>query len=291
MLKINNYKLTSNKITKDQSILLIADIHLWDNYNDELIKNVIEKVSKLKPSIICLCGDIIDEFRYLEKENNEQYLLKFLNDLAAISPTLITLGSHDYFNRKALNTGNISYDSIKYWHKLIKKNNNKNLILLDNEIYENLNIRVIGYTPSRDYFKECENQNILIKEINDNFKKISKDNKYTILMCHTPRRINKVTLEKIKIASSIDLVLSGHMHDGLVFPLLKKMPFNFGFISPQKTIFPKNARGKKIIKINEQEVTVIVTGGLMKFSNMAPEICKKFNFLYNNDIDYIKITM
>ena len=291
MLKLNRYKINSKKITKQQKILLIADIHLWDNYNPKIINNIIEQANKLNPDFICICGDIIDQFRYLDDNKNLETLLKFLNNLAAITTTLITLGSHDFFNLKKDKTKNIASEAIKYWHKIIKDNNNHNLILLDNEIYETNNLRIIGYTPSRDYYKNCEDSNILINEINNYFDLPNKNHKYTILMCHTPRRITKNILGQFKIYSTIDLILSGHMHDGLLFPILKKLPTTIGLVSPQRTFFPKNTRNKRKFTINNHEINLVITGGIIKFSNSAPHILQKINFLYHNDIDLIEIDM
>ncbi len=291
MLKINKHKLKSIKIDKKLKILLIADVHLWDNYKENILEDIIKNATKLEPSFICVCGDIIDEFRYLDKKGNEEFLLTFLNRLTLISTTIITLGSHDYFNLRKHKTNNIASEAIKHWHDIIKKNNNPNLILLDNEIYETDDIRIIGYTPSRDYFRAYESNNILISELNKNFQNAFKDSKYTILMCHTPRVLTKETLQKININSSIDLILSGHMHDGLVFPILKKLPTTIGFVSPQKTFFPKNTRGQKKIIINNHKIHLIITGGVLKFSASAPKILQKINFLYYNDIDFIEVNM
>lgn len=287
MLKVNYYYLKNEKVTEKKRIILIADIHLCDNYNDELIIKLLDKVRSLNPNYICVCGDIIDEFRYLNIVSNQKYLIRFLNNLASITQTIITLGSHDFMNQKKLKTGNISAESIKYWKKIIKDNNNLKLVLLDNEIYEDLNIRIIGYTPSRDYYRG-EDKNILIEEINSKFKRIS-DDKFNVLMCHSPLRFSNNLISKLNIGQNLDLILSGHMHDGLMFPILKKIPTSIGLISPKRELFPINTRGKKIFELNGKKIILIITGGILKFSNMAPNICKKFNFLYNNDIDCIDI--
>ena len=42
MIKVKKYKLYSNKIKKKFKILLIGDIHLWDDYNKILINNMIK---------------------------------------------------------------------------------------------------------------------------------------------------------------------------------------------------------------------------------------------------------
>lgn len=287
MIKVKKYKLYSNKIKKKFKILLIGDIHLWDDYNKILINNMIEKAKVLNPDIILICGDLIDEFRYLKKFENEKYLLQVLNKLSNISDVFIVLGSHDFMNQKKLKTGNISSESILYWHKMIKNNNNLKIHLLDNEIYETSNYRIIGYNQSRNYYIKQENGDVLIKEMNENFNDLKED-KYTILMCHSPLKINEKTLEQIKIINSVDLILSGHMHDGLLFPILKKLPTTIGLISPEKKLFPANTRGRKELIINNKKIVLIITGGIMKFSSTAPKFLQKLNCLYHNDMDIIE---
>lgn len=287
MIKVKKYKLYSNKIKKKFKILLIGDIHLWDDYNKILINNMIEKAKVLNPDIILICGDLIDEFRYLKKFENEKYLLQVLNKLSDISDVFIVLGSHDFMNQKKLKTGNISSESILYWHKMIKNNNNLKIHLLDNEIYETSNYRIIGYNQSRNYYIKQENGDVLIKEMNENFNDLKED-KYTILMCHSPLKINEKTLEQIKIINSVDLILSGHMHDGLLFPFFKKLPTTIGLISPEKKLFPANTRGRKELIINNKKIVLIITGGIMKFSSTAPKFLQKLNCLYHNDMDIIE---
>lgn len=287
MIKVKKYKLYSNKIKKKFKILLIGDIHLWDDYNKILINNMIEKAKVLNPDIILICGDLIDEFRYLKKFENEKYLLQVLNKLSNISDVFIVLGSHDFMNQKKLKTGNISSESILYWHKMIKNNNNLKIHLLDNEIYETSNYRIIGYNQSRNYYIKQENGDVLIKEMNENFNDLKED-KYTILMCHSPLKINEKTLEQIKIINSVDLILSGHMHDGLLFPFFKKLPTTIGLVSPEKKLFPANTRGRKELIINNKKIVLIITGGIMKFSSTAPKFLQKLNPLYHNDMDIIE---
>lgn len=288
MLKVKKYKLINKKINNKQKILLIADIHLCNNYNINILNDIINNVKIQKPNFICICGDIIDEFSVLEKKENEILLLNFLNELSKYAITLLTISSHDYCNLKKYKTGNISSESIKYWHNMIKKNKNNRVILLDNSIYENDLFNIIGYTPSRDYFKSHESEEVLIKEINCKFKNINKD-KYTILMCHSPLKIKKKTLEQIKIINSVDLILSGHMHDGLLFPFLKKLPTTIGLVSPQKKFFPKNTRGRKEFIINNKKIVLIITGGIIKFSASSSKFLQKLNCLYYNDMDIIEI--
>ncbi len=287
MIKINKRIIKSSKIDATTKIVLIADIHLWDNYNEQLIDNLIKNLLKIKPNFICICGDIIDEFRYLNNEENEKHLLKILNTIAHIAPTFISLGSHDFLNAKKHKTDNLSFRSLRYWQKMIKANANPNLNLLHNSIYEYNNFRIIGYTPSQKYYGCNESTKILTKELNQAFPNKYYDNKFNILMIHSPQRITTDLLSKLKINQNIDLILSGHMHDGLVFPLLKKLPSNIGFVSPQRKFFPDNTRGIKKIIINNKTIYLIITGGLLKFSHMSPKVFHKLNFLYHSDIDYI----
>ena len=100
MIKINKHKLTSDKINKNIKILLIADIHIWDDYDWNLLDKIVSNVNKLKPDVICLCGDLIDQFSFITNDENRKKILSFFNKLSSIATTLITLGSHDFFNHK-----------------------------------------------------------------------------------------------------------------------------------------------------------------------------------------------
>lgn len=93
--------------------------------------------------------------------------------------------------------------------------------------------------------------------------------------------------EILKYIDEFDLILSGHMHNGLVFPFMEKVfPKNRGVISPLRNIFPDNARGIKNIKYNEKNIKLVITGGVTKFA-LSHGVVKKLNKLYPSVIEEI----
>ena len=111
-----------------------------------------------------------------------------------------------------------------------------------------------------------------LKNIEDKFIK----NKYNILLSHSPINILNYNLKA-------DLILSGHMHNGLVLPVFKKG--NNGIVGPYSTFFPKECRG--IIK--KENTALIINGGVRKISNSSSFILRILNPIYKIHIDYIKI--
>ena len=80
-------------------------------------------------------------------------------------------------------------------------------------------------------------------------------NKLNVLLMHSPILIGEKTIKKE--LSKYDIVLSGHMHNGVVPPILDELfDNNIGIIAPNKKVFPKYARG--IIK--KDNITVISGG-------------------------------
>ena len=76
------------------------------------------------------------------------------------------------------------------------------------------------------------------------------------------------------------------MHNGVVPPILDELfDNNRGIVSPNKKIFPKNARG--IIKDNN--ITVI-SSGVTKISNSAGRALKWLDIFFPIGINYIEIS-
>lgn len=82
------------------------------------------------------------------------------------------------------------------------------------------------------------------------------------------------------------MILSGHMHNGLVFNFLDKLiKNNYGFISPNRKLFPNNARG--IIKHKNNRFNII-SGGIIKFQ-WCSRFFHYFDFIYPAEIDNVII--
>ena len=64
---------------------------------------------------------------------------------------------------------------------------------------------------------------------------------------------------------------------------------NKGLIAPNKSLFPDNARGRKTKIIDNQIIDMIISSGIVKLQECAPQILHPFNEIYPMGIEYIKI--
>lgn len=285
MLKVNNYSITSKKVN-NITMAFLSDIHYYENFDIKLEEELIKQVKQILPNYIFITGDIIDKASYLDMEFNRDKLLNFMKSLSSITKVFLILGGHDLEDVK-------EKDYTKYkkiWHQLI--DNKDNIYLLDDSIYTDDNINVIGITLEYEYYrtKPYENVDLIIEELNESKYKIS-NKKYNILLLHSPRRIitNKA-VNNIPLLSSIDLILCGHMHDGVLPKFLKWLPTSIGLISPHKTLFPKYARGMIHKKTSNGDIFLLVSSGVTKISNSTPQFVKKLKWGYDNDIECIKVS-
>lgn len=276
MIKNKYYKLGLNK-----RIALFADIHYSKNYNELLFEEIILNLKKNKPDYICISGDVVDSADIIFDELLISTLKNFIKNISLIAPIILVKGNHDetFFDNKK----EVYLDSNEFFLSL---NELKNVYYLDNNsvVFDNISFNGINLDFDFYYNKNHEDFNFFIKEIDSKLKEIDTQ-KYNILLCHTPSNIlNKEVLKKSKNINKFDLVLSGHMHNGLVFDLFDKIG-NRGIVGPYYKFFPKFSRGH----ISLKKINLIITGGIIKFAYSSPKIFQKFNFLFKSSIDYIDI--
>ena len=261
-IQYKKYTLENKKI--NTKIVHISDIHFAHKYKIKRLKMIENKIKKINPEYICITGDTIDVHNVVNEENFK-YLIEFINNLSKIGKVIISVGNHEYV--KAEKKGFSKTEDIEW----LKQLESENIIVLDNDIYEDNNISFIGYNPDFEYYyiikeKDPKNYNEQIEQLIEKTK-----NEYKILLLHTPIIIfRNDNYKNIKNFDKLSLVLSGHTHGGMIPSFI---PGNFGIISPTREKFPKNVRGR----INIENTTVIISSGIMKLSRKS-----KITFL--NDI-------
>lgn len=180
-----NYNLTTEKNINPTKICFIADVHYPNANNPQRLKAITNTLMKVKPDFYLLGGDFVDESTSTKDMN---ILFKQLRRLTKIAPVYFVYGNHENkikFSRTKLN-------------QAITANN---ITILNDQEIQLSNITLVG---RKDY-------------TNPNRKK-TKDyhltNKtYNIVLDHQPQG----TKENIK--NNVDLQLSGHTHNGQMFPL------------------------------------------------------------------------
>lgn len=201
------YNITTDKIDNNSyKIVWVSDIHYGTVQNPQLVKDSISKINDLKPDIVVLGGDIVDE--RTSKEGMEE----IFNELGQINSTYGTyfiFGNHDTQPSKtALEGGNRTY-SDEELNNSIKNNGIE--ILKDEKVTINDDIVLVGRCDAK---LEIINRTNISSILND-----SDLSKYVVVLDHQPIE------SKNNSQQGADLQISGHTHGGQVFPvsLIEKM--------------------------------------------------------------------
>ena len=163
----------------DTRIAHISDIHFAHKYNSKRLDMILKRIKKINPNYICITGDTVDIYDVVYDTNYPE-LVKFIEDLSKIGKVIISVGNHEYIRLYEDRFGRT--DDIEW----LKKLKSENVIVLDNEIYEENNISFIGYNPDYEYYythkeKKPDKYNKELEKLIDKTK-----NEYKILLVHTP---------------------------------------------------------------------------------------------------------
>lgn len=280
-----------NYIIKDKpsniSISLFGDIHYSKTFDDQKLEIIASYLEKHNPNYLCITGDIINKGNTWYKDIDKQTkLIKWLELLSTKYKIFLTLGNHD-INKKGFNDNNINS---RLW--LYLSNINNIYISHYNPYYEDEYVIIYQIELSHKYYfnkGNIEDKNWLIDYLKENrnyLTNLSK-NKIKIAMCHSP--ISILDSEVIELLKEYDFIFTGHMHNGMV-PLIidRIINNNIGIISPQKTLFPKVARGVKKITKDDKDIYLIINGGITKLQETSGKL-SNLNFLYPMGIDEINI--
>ena len=271
----------TNKNINEFTIALISDIHYsYPNYNINFFYKIITQLKNNKPNYICVCGDILDDSKYTQLEE----LKNFFNEIARIAPVIVVLGNHD--NK----TGNLwKWKELNNKELLTMFKHVKNLHLLNDSTFIDNNICFYGFNLSFHHYEvEDESYNSFTKETNELKTKLY-NKYYNITLFHSPINIyNFIRNNPKHELNKTDLILSGHMHNGLL-PFCITNFINKAFnstrslVAPSKTLFPKYAQGRV-----EDVKYGYVYEGVSKLSD-STKFFHTFNNLYKTNVEFITI--
>lgn len=270
------------------NIVQISDLHYSNLISKKELTRIINKINKLKPDYITITGDTIDNTKSIDNEKKIEIILNFLKSLSSISKVIMSLGNHDFYkhnNRKIV----FGYPQ-EFWNQVKEI---PNLYLLNNEIYNDGNIEFFGYTQPRSYYwsKQKEEKNIktMLKDLQDKKDFLKETKVPKIALIHSPSCITNDKI--IRELQNFNLILSGHMHNGCVLPIIDELwKSDRGLVSASKKIFPHNCRGRIIKNYEDKTINIIISGALTTFSKHSPRILHPFDKLFPYHINQIIIT-
>lgn len=200
-IELTEYNLTTEKIdNKSYSILFVSDVHYGTVQSTKLVKDSISKMNNLKPDIVVLGGDIVDE---RTTQDSMEEIFEELGKINSTYGTYYIFGNHD---RQPYTTdyvnGNRTFTDSDL-NQSIEKNKIK--ILNDDKVIINNDIVLVGRSDA-----EWENS-VNRMDVNEIFNE-SDLSKYIVVLDHQPVEYEKNAQE------GVDLQLSGHTHGGQLFP-------------------------------------------------------------------------
>jgi len=167
-------------LKNELKIVQLSDMHIGTIHNSGYLEKIVEKVNNLNPDMVLITGDIVDGSGILTEES--------ISPLNKLEPkTFFTLGNHE------------QYEGVEYVLNLLK---NTKIQILRNEIFNYKDIQIIGV----DAIEEFQNKSFDLSSFKINKLKPS------VLMYHLPTNLEKAN------EVGINLQLSGHTHNGQIFP-------------------------------------------------------------------------
>ena len=127
-LKVNEYKITNNKIPENFhgiKLVQISDIHFGNTTNIKELKYIVQEINKTKPDILVLTGDLLD------KEITEEEKVEIINTLKEIKVTI---------DKYAI-MGDKDYDE-NLWNNIIEQSNFININNKEKFIYYKNNSKI-----------------------------------------------------------------------------------------------------------------------------------------------------
>lgn len=226
---ITNYKIVDSRVKEPFGVVQISDTHSC--YYGESQKEIVDKVKELKPDLIFLTGDIIDDKL---PEDNAFELLEKLKDYKMFYVT----GNHEIWTRKS--------------EELKERIRKLGITVLDGkEVVEEVKgnrIRIMGVDDTGEDYGVGDFSNIKMKNENADI---------SMLLFHRPDMYD--AFKELKP----DYIFSGHAHGAQW-----RIPFILenGLLAPAQGFFPKLTKGVHDIGFGK----LIISRGLSRESTRIP---------------------
>jgi predicted MPP superfamily phosphohydrolase len=211
-LKTTNYALKINKDAgkiKKINIVMLSDLHLGDIVDKQRLSKIVIEINKLKPDLVILAGDIIDDYI---QPFIDQDMGKELKKIQSKYGVYAAFGNHEYYGG--------SIDEIVYE-------------------YENS----AGFNILRDKTVKIDNSFYLVGREDISFERYAKTKRKSLeeLLKDTDKHLPIIVIDHQPTNLSqgekagVDLQFSGHTHKGQLLPaniITKKMYENdFGLLT------------------------------------------------------------
>ncbi|MCX2980166.1 metallophosphoesterase [Halieaceae bacterium IMCC14734] len=173
--------LSSSKLQRQLRFVQLSDVHIGSR-SSRFLGRVVDAVNRLEPEFVCITGDFIDATGISEQQLSALTRLQM--------PVYFSIGNHE------------KYEDLP---EILQRLENLGVIILRNRAVSTADLQFIGIDDMDDPY-----------QVRKQLPAIDIDtSKYAILLYHRPRGLAAAA------EVGIDLMLSGHTHNGQI------VPFNF----------------------------------------------------------------
>lgn len=211
-IKTTSYDVIINKTIPERTsmkVVLLADTHFGYNAGVLHARELVRKINKQKPDLVCIAGDIFDN--EYDAIRNPEKLEKTLRGIKSTYGVYACWGNHD-LNEEILagftfkhKDGDLSDIKDPRMKKFLKNSNIH--ILEDESVLINDQFYVIGRKDASLTEKIHETRKAPARLT----EKLDRD-KPIIMIDHQPKELQELA------DAGVDLDLCGHTHDGQTFP-------------------------------------------------------------------------
>jgi predicted MPP superfamily phosphohydrolase len=233
---VRKYTIRNPKLAGNYRAVVLADLHnkRYGKGNELLLQSIEEQ----KPDGIWIVGDILTA----RPGKSLEPALEVLKALAQKYPIFYANGNHEHRIKLYPETYG---DMAEKYAKGLAEIGIRPLVN-EHRTLEDLNLVIYGAEIDKEYYKR-----FVIPHMEENYltETLGKpcEERYTVLLAHNP------DFFPVYAEWGADLVLSGHVHGGMV-----RIPGWKGVISPNVRFFPKYDGGK----FEEGKSTMILSRGL-----------------------------
>lgn len=233
---VKEYHFVSDKVLNTQKYVLLTDLHgkEYGRKNNKLLK----AIEEINPTAVLIAGDMLTA----TPGKPFHHVLDFLAQLAKKYPIYYGNGNHEY--RLKIYPSQYGDMAEKYQEGLKKLGIsplcNENVSLFKD------NITIYGLEIDRYYYKKGRKKT-MDKSYMEKLLGKPDEKRFNILLAHNPAYFSEYA------GWGADLVLSGHVHGGIV-----RLPYLGGVISPSFALFPKYSKGL----YREKDSAMVLSAGL-----------------------------
>ena len=206
-LKVIRYELTTQK-AENFRICLVADFHLSTNTSYSYVQKIVKTINETNADLVLFGGDMFTS-TYHGLSHPEKYEALF-RQIQSTHGAYGVYGNHD--NEETLLCGFPMTRKAECFRSQEMDDfmANSGWKVLNDEVvrFDDLNVTLIGRQDEKTGHGDEERASF------ESFKKDIDNDRYTIVLTHEPHEYKKISQSEKKV----DLIMSGHTHNGQVFP-------------------------------------------------------------------------